>query len=332
LEIRAENILVIDFGQIGDVILSLPALAAIRRKFPDSKITVLVGAAGGELISIAGVADFVETVDRTGIRDGSKLAAPGKILSIIRKIRRRHFDFVIDLRSFYETNLLGFVSGAKHRLFANRDRRSLDFLSNFRPAPPLEDRSQHLTDYYLRVLTPLGIDLSSREATIVPRALDLEIVDRLLPVGKPIVGLFPGAGHPSRRWQLEKFAALARSVAEDDKCVSVVFLGPEEAVLRPEIEAKFPHRTTIVDKLSLPQFAAALSRVKVLVSNDTGAAHVGAVVGAHIVLILDERAPLTYLPLTRKLTIIQGGPLETIAVENVLYAARQVLEAPENFG
>ena len=64
------NILVIDFGQLGDVVLSLPALGAVRHKFPRARVTVAVGRAAGAVVELAGVADEVLAVDRVGLRDG----------------------------------------------------------------------------------------------------------------------------------------------------------------------------------------------------------------------------------------------------------------------
>src|SRR5580765_2635231 len=153
------NILVIDFGQLGDVVMSLPALRAVRAKFPLARITVAVGKPSGEIIALSGYADATIEVDRVAIRDGFKPLSILKILDLVKDVRRRQFDFVIDLHSFSETNLLGFLSGAPKRLFARRRGRSLDFLANFRPRPPVEadNRKRHQVDRYLDVLRPLDI-------------------------------------------------------------------------------------------------------------------------------------------------------------------------------
>ena len=66
------NILVIDFGQLGDVVMSLPALQAIRARFPHAKITVAVGKPGAEVIAMSGYADATIEVDRVSLRDGFK--------------------------------------------------------------------------------------------------------------------------------------------------------------------------------------------------------------------------------------------------------------------
>ena len=106
------NILVIDFGQLGDVVLSLPALGALRKRFPNAKITVAVGKPGADVVSLSGFANDVMVVDRVGLRDGFKPLSVLRVFKIVKEVRARKFDFVIDLHSLSETNLLGFLSGA----------------------------------------------------------------------------------------------------------------------------------------------------------------------------------------------------------------------------
>src|SRR5437588_882088 len=105
------NILVIDFGQLGDVIMSLPALRAIREHFPQARITVAVGKPGAEVIELSRHADSTLAVDRVALRDGFKPWSVLRILRIVQDVRHKGFDFVIDLHSLSETNLLGFLSG-----------------------------------------------------------------------------------------------------------------------------------------------------------------------------------------------------------------------------
>lgn len=326
-----QNILIINFGQIGDVILSLPALKAVRERFPKAKITAMIGKSGAEIVEICGFADDKITVDRVRLRDGRKPDSIKEVLQIVKDVRRRKFDFIIDLHSLYETNLLGYLSGAKHRLYTNRENRSLDFLASFEPKPPREDKKRHLTDHYLSVLKPLGVENAPRFVRIEPREKDLKKIEPLFAEfqNKKLVGLFPGAGNASRRWNLAKFAESAKALAADEKLRTIVFLGPEEAGLRGEIEEKFPPNAKIVDKLSLLEFVAALSKLSVLISNDTGAIHLGALVGTPIVLVMDKRAPTTYLPLTEKISVVNDATIDEIEVEKVLRATRKFFAEAE---
>jgi len=328
------NILVIDFGQLGDVVMSLPALRAVRDKFPLARITAAVGKPSGEIIALSGYADATIEVDRVAIRDGFKPLSILKILDLVKDVRRRQFDFVIDLHSFSETNLLGFLSGAPKRLFARRRGRSLDFLANFKPAPPIEadNRTRHQVDRYLDVLQPLDISEAPRVPRLATTFEDDREVDRLLRKSKaaaeaPLVGLFPGAGHESRRWPLEKFAQLADSLSRNDRVQPLVFVGPEEAKIISEIRAAFPSSTVVLDRLSIRQLAAMQARLAVFVSNDTGPLHIAAAVGAPVVLLLDQRAPDSYIPLSEPKRVIQHGAIAEIEAEEVYEATRALLAA-----
>ncbi len=248
------NILVIDFGQLGDVVMSLPALGAIRARFPHARITIAVGKPGAEVIEMSGSADATISVDRVALRDGFKPLSVLRVFQVVKDVRGRKFDFVIDLHSFSETNLLGFLSGAPKRLFSRRRGRSLDFLANFRPLPAIEEgnRTRHQVDRYLDVLLPLGIKDAPRVPRLATQAEQGREVDALLrkskaDVGAPLIGLFPGAGHESRRWPLERFAQLADSLIRNDGARPIVFAGPEERELVSQMRQLFPAGTVILD-------------------------------------------------------------------------------------
>src|SRR5829696_740524 len=227
------NILVIDFGQLGDVVMSLPALRAIRERFPYAKITIAVGKPGKELLSLSNSANEILEVDRVSLRDGPTLISIGRMARFVAQVRKQKFDFVIDLHSYYETNLLGFLSGAPHRLYARRENRSLDFLGNFNPRPPKETRSAHLVDRYLEVISPLGIQNAARTPALKTNPTADFAVEALLKKekaqsGELLVGIFPGAGHIGRLWPLENFVQVADFLIRNDRVRVIVFAGPEE--------------------------------------------------------------------------------------------------------
>ena len=316
-----QNILVIDFGQLGDVVLSLPALKAIREKFPDAKISLFVGKSPAQFVAISGLADEVIMVDRVELRDGPRITSIREVFRIVGDVRARRFDLIIDLHSLSETNLLGFLSGAKHRLYSNRENRSLDYLGRFPSKPPVEDKSLHLTDRYLDVLGPLGIVDAPRFIEILPPVENIEEIRSLYGElgieGKKLIGLFLGAGHPSRRWSVENFAELTKKLIQNDDWRVLVFLGPEEFHLLDEVKEKFPLQAIILDKLKLLPLFAALSLLDVLVSNDTGPMHLAAIAGRRIVLIWDKRGNAIFRPLTEKLTLVDSGTIDEIGVDEV---------------
>ena len=317
-------------GQLGDVVLSLPALNAIREKFPDANISIMVARTCAEIVRIAGLFDDVIEIDRVGLRRGNKIKSSLKLLKFAFAIRRRRFDLVIDVHSLPETNILGFVSGAKSRLFGNRESRSIDLLSNFRPKPPVEDKSLHISDYYLGTLKPLGINGVRGAYRLVPEQSDVDhvrsVFERLALTGKRLIGIIPGAGHPSRRWPLENFAQMTSRLQLGDGVAAVFFMGPEEDAICDETVERIAPGTAVVRGLNIGQLIAGLSMVSVLVGNDTGPMHIGAATGTPVVLIQNSLSPPRYLPLARRLVTVSEEDVAHIDEARVEEEVKRILQ------
>jgi ADP-heptose:LPS heptosyltransferase len=334
MDFDPRNILVIDFGQLGDVVLSLPALRAIRQKFPQARITVAVGKPSAPIVELSSYSDATMAVDRVALRDGPRPLALLGIARFVKQVRRAKFDFVIDLHSLSETNLLGFLSGAPSRLYARRTGRSLDYLSNFRPRPPIEDNSasKHAVDRYLDVLIPLGIKDAPRVPRLRTRPEDDAAIEQMLKKEKAhqetmLVGLFPGAGHPGRRWPMQRFAELADMLVRNDGVRVIAFAGPEERALVKEMRDALPRSTVFFDRLTIPQLASALVRLSAFVSNDTGPMHIATAVGTAVVALLDRPTPNSYIPLEERHRVIYSHRITEMTTDEVYSATRSLLAA-----
>lgn len=324
------NILVLDLGQLGDVVLSLPALAAIRRNFLQARITVAVGSAAALAVEMSGSADRTLAIDRVKLRDGPKLRSLALLARLVGDVRRARYDLVIDLHSLSESNWLAWLSGARERVFAPRGGRSLDFLATLRT--PWEDRDKHQVDRYLDVLVPLGIAGAPRIPALRTRPADDEAVQRMfeergVAANAMLVGLFPGASQPHRRWPLERFADLASRLEQNDGARIVVFLGPEEAGVAGRVRAAFSPSALIFDRLTLSQLASAAANLKLLVSNDSGPMHLAAAVGTPVLLLLGApvRGPYWFGPVGEHHRVIVQRTLLDINVAEVHAAASSML-------
>jgi ADP-heptose:LPS heptosyltransferase len=189
---------------------------------------------------------------------------------------------------------------------------------------------RHLIDRYLDVLLPLGVKNAERLPRLRTRPASDRDVEQILrkakaDSGSPLVGLFPGAGHSSRRWPLERFAELADFLIRNDQIRVLAFVGPEETSLISQMRTLFPATVVVMERLSVSQLASVLARLAVFVSNDTGPMHIAAAVGTPVVLLLDKRAPETYLPLGDRHRTIYNNLISEIAVEEVYEATRSVL-------
>ena len=331
MSLDPQNILVLDFGQLGDVVLSLPALAAIRKRFPRARITVAGGLAAALVVEMSGAADRTLAIDRVSLRDGSKWSSVLSMVQLVGEVRRARYDLVIDLHSLSESNLLGYLAGAPARVFAQRGGRSLDFLATMRT--PWEDRGKHQVDRYLDVLAPLGVSGAARVPKLRTRAEDDSAVQKMLEErgaagASSLVGLFPGASQPNRRWPLERFAELA-SRLEKDGSRMVVFLGPEEMSVADQMHAAFSSSALVLDGLTLSQLASMAARLNLLISNDSGPMHLAAAVGTPVLLLLGAPIPGPYWfgPVGERHRIIARKSLAQITVAEVYATARSMLQA-----
>src|SRR5205085_6759679 len=117
------------------------------------------------------------------------------------------------------------------------------------------------------------------------------------------------------------------SLIRNDSVRPIVFVGPEERHLIQQMRPLFPSSSFILDKLSLPQLAAAQARLAVFVSNDTGPAHIAAAVGTPVVVLIDVPTPHAYVPLANAQRLILSESVTAIEVEEVYAATRELLMA-----
>ena len=269
-------------------------------------------------------------MDRVGLRDGPTLISIGRVAKFVSQVRKAKYDFVIDLHSYYETNILGFLSGAAHRLYSRRENRSLDFLSNFKPRPAKEPTQAHLVDRYLELLKPLGIENPSKTPVLRTSTADDAAVEAMLKKekaqsGELLVGLFPGAGHAGRIWPLERFAEVADHLMRNDRVRVIIFAGPEERAMVPQMKTAFPAKTIIFDRLTLGQLASAQARLTLFISNDTGPVHVAAAVGTPVIVLFDRPDPHSYTPVGEHHRIIFSPSVHNISVAEVYRTAHELL-------
>ncbi len=324
MNFKADNLLIISFGQIGDVILSLPAIESLKRKFSDSSITLLVGTSARGVVELLDENLEIIDIDRVALRDGNKLRSILDIARTVRDIRKRNFDFVIDLHSLPETNLLGFLSGAKHRLFANRDRRSIDFLSNFRPKPGKFEESGHMSDFYMNCLEPLGIKKYDKNLRILPSESIVAKIKKTLQHenNEKLVGLQVGAGNSKRLWDLAKFSEVARRLSDGAGRRVLVFYGPEEWHMSDKIEAAFPDSVSYFSKLSLTELAAAYTQLELLIGNDTGPMHLATAVGTPVLILTN---PSHFRPLGERVHYVKNEFHTDISADDVIAKALTIM-------
>jgi ADP-heptose:LPS heptosyltransferase len=144
-------------------------------------------------------------------------------------------------------------------------------------------------------------------------------------VGTLLVGLFPGAGNESRRWPLSHFAEVADHLIRNEGVRVIVFAGPEERPLIPDMRILFPEKTIFLDRLTIPQLVSAQARLTLFISNDTGPAHTAAAVGTPVVFIMDRPTPNSFTPVGDQHRLIGAEVIHQVSVQQVYQAVREIL-------
>jgi heptosyltransferase-2 len=278
------RVLVTRLRRIGDAILSLPVIDALREAFPDCAVDFLAEEGPAQAaIGHPGI-DRVLILDRTF---ASILPASPRLLWRLRAAR---YDWVLDLYGNPRSAAIAAWTGANVRVGpARRGRRRL----YTHPVPPAP-ASLSAVEHHLRALTILGlaprrvpprIGLTERE-----RAEGRARLEAALPEG-PRVGLHPGNRWPAKRWPEERFAALARAIPRLGARV-VVLAGPGEESLAHRVASGAP----VIANLPLREYWCLLAALDALVTVDGSPMHAGPAVGTPTVGILGPTEPMIWFP------------------------------------
>ena len=224
-----KNILIIKPSSLGDIVLALPALSALRRSFPHSRISWLVRPEFAPLLENHPHLDEIILFDRKFM--GKAWFHPrafGALVSLIRRLRNGRFDAVFDFQCLFRTALLAWLSGCKKR-FGREGAREFAHIF-YTEKVPQGMGCAHLVDYYLEVIRTAGADDISVEFILPKKSSAVESVDRLLTShGTPnnnYAVLVPGSAHQDKCWPTARFAELADRIAAEFG-LSIVATGTE---------------------------------------------------------------------------------------------------------
>lgn len=274
---------------LGDTVMALPTLRALRVGLPRARIT-LVGT-WAELLAGQSVADGCLAYPRAW---NGRVAALGRL-------RALGADTALLLPNSFESALAAWLWGAGRRIGFATDRRSR-LLTH--PLPVFPGR-RHQVEEYLALLAIFNLEPAERAPTwrLERGEADPGRIDRLFDsVGlgdkKPLVGLHLGAAFgPSKLWLDERFAQLADALHAQG--VSAVLLGsPSEAARATRIQSRAGSRVaSLVGRDSPELLPELLSRLDLLASGDTGAAHLAAALGLPVVVLFGPTDPDLTRPL-----------------------------------
>ncbi|MCS6802615.1 MAG: glycosyltransferase family 9 protein [Chloroflexota bacterium] len=290
------KILVVRLDTIGDVLLSEPALRAIRARFPRSEIHLITSPAGAAVVEGTAAVDRIIAFrapwhaawrgQRVGVRDVLATA------QMIRALRAERYDLGIELRADFRDIAFLAVTGA--RVTVGDSWRGGGWLLTVDARAPVE---AHRVEFALAIAAAAGADPTPSRPQIVLSESDRAAAARALAplAGRRFVAFHLGAGFASKCLPVEHFAKVAGKLGRERAVV--VIGGADERPLVEQFRRLAPVPVLdLVGRLSLKETAALLERADLFVGNDSGPMHLAAAVGRPIVTFFGPSEPHKYRP------------------------------------
>jgi len=333
------KILFIQLKRIGDLILTTPAIAAVRNRFPDARITLVISGESKSLApAIAGVNQLL--LMPRGFAGIKTLAA----------VAGGHFDYCIDFTRSDRSALLVLLSRAKKRIVSFRIKARSRFRTRFyNEFVPHRMRDMHTIDYHLALLAPLGITEAPRAVQLAlpkgARKYACELLDAQN-IRREFIIFHPGSARPEKFWNAQRWAEVINH-ASDMHDVALVITGgysPLEQRYVDDIKSKVRHR--IIDlsgKTDLLTLAALIAKARLLVTVDSAPVHLASASRTPQLILFGPTNPFHWRPLESTALILQGDsdtplrefapkqlrlPMNQISTQAVIDAMETLLSAP----
>jgi ADP-heptose:LPS heptosyltransferase len=299
-----KRLLVIRAGALGDCLLLLPALTALRVAFPRARLDVMGYPRRWAWALGRGLVDAVHPIEQPGMHllFCKDRPPPAQLAALLGA-----YDVVLSYRPDPEGLFASNLRALGARLVLSQ--------SPFPPPPP---PAIHVADFALQLVAQLGVAPPPTVPRLQLSAEELAAVHpffaehRLDPRRDQLVVLHPGSGGAAKRWPLAKFAAVIAALAEQAGVRPVVVTGYAEETAAAELRARFPQATPpLAENWPLLPTAALLAQAAVFIGNDSGLTHLAAALGRPTVAVFGATDPQIWGPRGECVTIIRVGTAET---------------------
>lgn len=295
-----KRILIVKIGAIGDVIMTLPMLCDIRRKYPEAHIEWVCGDLVHELLEQTRLINKIHTMDGAKLLKGNRLEQIRQVLSIWRRLAFRRYDLVL---TCHADPRYQWITRSLYR----KSHRALSHHSSYRIIP-----GRYHGQEYIRLFRgdcgsdgPYSIEFPELEET---GSNDLKRV--LEEAGSGYVVLGPGGSPQSepgkglRMWPVERYAALAQELVKQGRKVVIVGGDGDGWV---ESHFSFDGVISGIGRLSLVDLYSLLKGAAAMVSHDSGPMHMAVWAGAPLLALFGPTAPSSFLPQNGRIRYLWGG-------------------------
>jgi heptosyltransferase-2 len=288
---NAKRILIIQLWGIGETILTLPAVSAVRKRFKNSELSVLATERNKEAYLSSGIKLNVLSLSMDPI---------SILWFIIANLRR--FDMVIDLEEYLNiSSIISFFIGRQRIGFSGRPRSSLYHNS------VKYNANQHTVQAFLDLARLLRADYKKKIPKLNYGNKEKALIKGILkqaPKKAKIIGIVPGAAESakSRMWPLQRYARLANRLLK--KNVFLIFMGTKsEKPLIDDIITVIDDKSRVFDTaglISIKELFCLVDNLNLLITNDTGPLHIASAQGTKVIGLFGPNLPTRFGPYRTK--------------------------------
>jgi heptosyltransferase-2 len=318
---KPERLVVIAPNWLGDAVMALPLVADVHREWPDIHLTV---AGRGSVAALFEMVDEVDDVIR--LSGGGGLTAIASAKANAQSLASGEFDAALLLPNSFLSAWIAKQANIRQRWGFRADWRS-PLLTRALPRPP---KSLHQSAYYQAIASELGLVPGPPFAHVTVSDAGRALAHALLSENgvapeTTFVAMAPGAAYGrAKQWLPERFAELATLLAAERGIRTVVVgAGADSGVCR-DIAARAPGTLDLSGKTDLPALAGVLSRAHAVVANDSGAMHLAAATGTHVVAVFGATNEKRTSPLRAQ----ASAPDATVVASNVWCRPCMLRECP----
>ncbi len=288
-----KRILIIRLSAIGDMLLAIPVLRALKEHYPSANLSVLVEP------YVAPVIENNPYVDEIILFDKSKIYGLKANWQFFKSLRSKKFDLIVDLYCGTRTALQTFFSGAKYRLGYKHKRGLINLAYNLTVTP--ENVNRHTVIHQLQLVEDLGIIPSNKDLYISISENSREQKDILLKklniYNEPFIIIHPGASSPYKIWYNSGWARIA-DILKSEYHFNILFTGSkkEKSLIDDIQKLTLEKHFNLAGQTDLHTLSALLECSKLYIGSDNGIMHLAAALQKPIIAIFGASDPIRWAP------------------------------------
>jgi heptosyltransferase-2 len=301
-----KKIIVRSANWIGDTVMMLPSLAALKTNFPDSHITVLASPWVVPLFKNHPAVNRTKTM----AKGNNFITSLKELVSIISWLRAERFDMAVLFQNAFEAAFLAYTGKVKYRVGYNTDGRG--FLLTHKVIRNRQIRLIHQVEYFLGLIEAMNWHVEEREPILYGNPTDSTSSSSLIS-SKGIddcsfmFGINPGAEYgPAKRWPAERFAVIGDWAAKRWNAKVVIFGSFSEREIAAKVEnSMHTNPVNLCGHTTLGQAMALIKRCSFFLTNDSGLMHIAAAFNIPMVAVFGPTDHMVTRPVSKNARIIR---------------------------